>query len=72
MNVAMNNADLVRVVFVFQKSEQTEEVLLTMAELTALLHSKQVWIEKFSANLKIENTVWSYANHKVSLQIYLK
>jgi hypothetical protein len=52
--------------------EQVEEVTLNPAQLTALLNSKQVWIEKFSSNLKIENTVWSYANNNVSMQIYLK
>ncbi|GIO24206.1 hypothetical protein [Oceanobacillus sp. J11TS1] len=72
MRTSTNQADLVTVVFVFPKKEQTEEILLTSAELTALLHAKQVWIEKFSANLKIENTVWSNANNKISLQVYLK
>jgi len=58
--------------FVFQKNELTEEVTLNSAQLSALLNSKQVWIEKFSTSLKVENTVWSYANDKVTLQIYLK
>ncbi|RHW30036.1 hypothetical protein D1B32_19370 [Oceanobacillus profundus] len=68
----MNQGDLVNVVFVFQKNEETEEVTLNTAQLMALLNAKQVWIERFSTNLKVENTVWSYANKKVSLQIYLK
>ena len=72
MNVTMNRGDLVNVVFVFQKNEETEEVTLNTAQLMALLNAKQVWIERFSTNLKVENTVWSYANKKVSLQIYLK
>ena len=72
MNVTMNQGDLVNVVFVFHKNEETEEVTLNTAQLMALLNSKQVWIERFSTNLKVENTVWSYANKKVSLQIYLK
>ena len=72
MNVTMNQGDLVNVVFVFQKNEETEEVTLNTARLMALLNAKQVWIERFSTNLKVENTVWSYANKKVSLQIYLK
>ena len=72
MNVTMNQGDLVNVVFVFQKNEETEEVTLNTAQLMALLNSKQVWIERFSTNLNVENTVWSYANKKVSLQIYLK
>ncbi|MCM3400063.1 hypothetical protein [Oceanobacillus profundus] len=72
MNVTMNQGDLVNVVFVFQKNEETEEVTLNTAQLMALLNAKQVWIERFSTNLKVENTVWSYANKKVSLQIYLK
>ncbi|CAM3716481.1 hypothetical protein P8855_02125 [Bacillus inaquosorum] len=61
-----------KVVFVFQKNEQIEEVELNSVQLSALLHSKQVWIETFSQNLKIENTVWSYGNRHVSLQVYLK
>ncbi|PAE27859.1 hypothetical protein CHI07_17635 [Paenibacillus sp. 7884-2] len=68
----MNQGDLVNVVFVFQKNEETEEVTLNTAQIMALLNAKQVWIERFSTNLKVENTVWSYANKKVSLQIYLK
>lgn len=72
MSVITNQGDSVKVVFVFQKNEQVEEVTLNPAQLTALLNSKQVWIEKFNSNLKIENTVWSYANNNVSLQIYLK
>ncbi|MBR3120505.1 MAG: hypothetical protein IKF29_14920 [Oceanobacillus sp.] len=68
----MNQGDLVNVVFVFQKNEETEEVTLNTAQLMALLNAKQVWIERFSTNLKVENTVWSYANKKVSLQTYLK
>lgn len=72
MNVTMNQGDLVNVVFVFQKNEETEEVTLNTAQLMALLNAKQVWIERFSTNLKVENTVWSYANKKVSLQTYLK
>lgn len=72
MNVTMNQGDLVNVVFVFQKNEETEEVTLNTAQLMALLNAKQVWIERFSTNLKVENTVWSHANKKVSLQIYLK
>ena len=72
MSVATNQQDSVDVVFVFQKNELTEEVALNTAQLSALLDSKQVWIEKFSSNLKIENTVWSYANNIASMQIYLK
>lgn len=72
MSVVTNQEDSIKVVFVFQKNEETEEVTLNTAQITALLNSKQVWIEKFSANLKIENTVWSYANNHVSMQIYLK
>jgi len=72
MSVVTNQGDSVTVVFVFQKNEQVEEVTLNSAQLTALLNSKQIWIEKFSSNLKIENTVWSYANNNVSVQIYLK
>ena len=72
MSVATNQGDSVKVVFVFQKNELTEEVTLNSAQLSALLNSKQVWIEKFSTSLKVENTVWSYANDKVTLQIYLK
>ncbi|MFC0015066.1 MULTISPECIES: hypothetical protein [Allobacillus] len=72
MTVATNQGDSVKVVFVYQKNEQTEEVTLNSAQLSALLNAKQIWIERFSANLKVENTVWSYANDKVSLQIYLK
>lgn len=72
MSVITNQGDSVKVVFVFQKNEQVEEVTLNPTQLTALLNSKQVWIEKFNSNLKIENTVWSYANNNVSLQIYLK
>lgn len=72
MSVVTNQGDSINVVFVFQRDEQVEEVTLNSAQLTALLNSKQVWIEKFSSNLKIENTVWSYANDNVSLQVYLK
>ncbi|TCT19321.1 hypothetical protein EDD68_1184 [Melghiribacillus thermohalophilus] len=72
MSVAVNQSDSVNVVFVFQKNEETEEVTLNTAQVMALLHAKQIWIEKFSANLKIESTVWSYAGDQVSLQIYLK
>ncbi|MCY8118964.1 hypothetical protein MOC26_20375 [Bacillus spizizenii] len=45
---------------------------LNSAQLSALLNSKQVWIETFSQNQKIENIVWSYGNQNVSLQVYLK
>ncbi len=72
MSVATNQGESITVVFVYQKTEQTVEITLNSAQLTALLKSKQVWIETFNTNLKIENTVWSYANSKVSLQIYLK
>lgn len=72
MSVVTNQGDSINVVFVFQRDEQVEEVTLNSAQLTALFNSKQVWIEKFSSNLKIENTVWSYANNNVSMQIYLK
>lgn len=72
MSVVTNHGDSVKVIFVFQKNEEVEEVELNSAQLMALLNSKQVWIEKFSSNLKIENTVWSYAGNNVSLQIYLK
>ncbi|MCG3419517.1 hypothetical protein [Oceanobacillus jordanicus] len=72
MEVAANQTDCICVVFVFQKTEQTEEVHLNSAQLTALLNAKQVWIERFSSNLKIDSTVWSYGNNKVSFQIYLK
>ena len=72
METATHSNDSIKVVFVFQKNEQVEEVTLNSAQLTALLNSKQVWIEKFAANLKIENSVWSYGNNKVSLQVYLK
>lgn len=72
MNLSTGQGDSVKVIFVFQKNEQTEEVTLNSAQLTALLNSKQVWIEEFRANLKIENTVWSYANDQVSLQVYVK
>ncbi|MRG88083.1 hypothetical protein [Salinibacillus xinjiangensis] len=71
MSVVTNEEDSVKVVFVYQKNEQIEETNLNSAQLTALLNSKQVWIEKFSNNLKIENTVWSYGD-KVALQVYLK
>lgn len=59
-------------VFVFPKEEQVEEVTVNTAQLAAILNTKQVWIESFSQNLKIENTVWSFRNNKVSFQIYLK
>ncbi|GIN13028.1 hypothetical protein MKZ19_21730 [Shouchella clausii] len=72
MSVATNQGDFVKVVFVFQKNEQVEEVTLNSAQLTALLHAKQVWIESFADHFKIENSVWSYGNQNVSLQIYLK
>ncbi|MCY7864810.1 hypothetical protein P9G43_16130 [Bacillus spizizenii] len=71
MNMA-KDGDTIKVVFVYQKNEQIEEVDLNSAQLSALLNSKQVWIKTFSQNLKIENTVWSYGNHHVSLQVYLK
>ncbi len=60
MSIATNQADSVK------------EVTLNSAQLMALLNSKQVWVEKFSSNLKIENTIWSYADNNVSVQIYLK
>ncbi|HLS09066.1 hypothetical protein [Lentibacillus sp.] len=72
MEAITDSNDSIKVVFVFQKNEQMEEVTLNSSQLTALLNSKQVWIETFAANLKIENTVWSYGNRKVSLQVYLK
>ncbi|MFD1848862.1 hypothetical protein [Oceanobacillus bengalensis] len=72
MSVVTNQGDSVKVIFVFQKNEQVEEVALNSAQLTALLNSKHIWIEKFNSNLKIENTVWSYAKNNVSMQIYLK
>ncbi|WP_042222171.1 hypothetical protein [Oceanobacillus manasiensis] len=72
MEVAANQADRICVVFVFQKTEQIEEVQLNSAQLTALLHAKQVWVEAFSSNLVVENSVWSYGNNKVTLQVYLK
>lgn len=53
-------SDGVKVVFVFQKKEEVVETTLNAAHLTALLHAKQVWIEKFSTNLKLENTIRSY------------
>ena len=71
MNMA-KDGDTIKVVFVYQKNEQVEEVTLNSAQLSALLNSKQVWIETFSQNLKIENIVWSYGNQNVSLQVYLK
>lgn len=66
------DGDTIKVVFVYQKNEQVEKVTLNSAQLSALLNSKQVWIETFSQNLKIENIVWSYGNQNVSLQVYLK
>lgn len=72
MNATTNQGDSVKVVFVHQNTEQIEEAHLNSAQLTALFKSKQVWIEKFGKNLKIENTVWSYGNSNVALQIYLK
>lgn len=72
MEITANQGDYVCVVFVFQKTEQTEEVQLNAAQLTALLQAKQVWVERFSSNLKIENTVWAYGNNKITLQVYLK
>lgn len=71
MSVVTNDGDSVKVVFVHQKNEQVEEVTLNSSQLIALLNSKQIWIEKFSNNLKIENTVWSYSD-SISIQIYLK
>lgn len=71
MNMA-KDGDTIKVVFVYQKNEQVEKVTLNSAQLSALLNSKQVWIETFSQNLKIENIVWSYSNQNVSLQVYLK
>ena len=38
----VKNGDSIKVVFVFQKNEQIEEVELNSAQLSALLHSKQV------------------------------
>lgn len=72
MSIVTNHGDSVKVVFVYQKNELVEEVTMNTAQLTALLNAKQVWIERFSNNLKIENTVWSYADQDVSFQIYLK
>ncbi|WP_277678912.1 hypothetical protein [Gracilibacillus dipsosauri] len=72
MSIVSSQGDSITVVFVYQKNEQTEELTLHSAQLLALLNAKQVWIEAFHANLKVENTVWSYANGKVSLQVYLK
>ncbi|MFD2629895.1 hypothetical protein [Oceanobacillus kapialis] len=72
MEITENQGDHVCVVFVFQKTEQTEEVQLNAAQLTALLQAKQVWVERFSSNLQIENTVWAYGNNKITLQVYLK
>lgn len=72
MGTVTNQEDSIKVVFVFQKNEQIEEVTLNSAQLAALLSAKQVWIQKFNDSLKIENTVWSYGNHNVSLQVYLK
>ncbi|MCY7796896.1 hypothetical protein MOC18_18380 [Bacillus spizizenii] len=71
MNMA-KDGDTIKVVFVYQKNEQVEKVTLNSAQLSALLNSKQVWIETFSQNQKIENIVWSYGNQNVSLQVYLK
>ena len=71
MSVSISQYDSVKVVFVYHKNEQIEEVNLNGAQLTALLNAKQVWIEKFSDNLKIENTVWSYGK-EAALQVYLK
>ncbi|MCY9357013.1 hypothetical protein MOE93_19305 [Bacillus spizizenii] len=56
MNMA-KDGDTIKVVFVYQKNEQVEKVTLNSAQLSALLNSKQVWIETFSQNLKIENIV---------------
>ncbi len=72
MSVTTNSGDAVKVVFVYQKDEEVEEVKLNNPELTALLHAKQVWIGKFGRNLKIEHTVWSYGEEAIALQIYLK
>ncbi|MEC3801922.1 hypothetical protein [Bacillus spizizenii] len=71
MNMA-KDGDTIKVVFVYQKNEQVEKVTLNSAQLSALLNSKQVWIETFSQNQKIENIVWSYGNQNVSKQVYLK
>ncbi|MGY0701632.1 hypothetical protein [Bacillus subtilis] len=38
----VKNGDSIKIVFVFQKNEQIEEVELNSAQLSALLHSKQV------------------------------
>lgn len=71
MNAAMNQGESVNVVFVDQKNEVTEKAVLNTAQLTALLNANQVWVEKFSQTLKIKNTVWSYGNGQILLQIYL-
>lgn len=72
MNVVTNQGDSVKVIFVYQEKEQVEEVTLNTAQLTALLNSQQVWIERFSNNLRIKNAVWSYVDNNISMQIYLK
>ncbi|KMJ57262.1 hypothetical protein AB685_17840 [Bacillus sp. LL01] len=66
------HGDVIKAIFVYPRTEQVEEVTLNTAQVTALLNSTQVWIESFSANLKMHNTVWSYGNGNFTLQIYLK
>lgn len=53
MSITVNEGDTVKVVFVYPKTVQTEEANINIAQLSALLHSKQLWIEKFKENLKI-------------------
>ncbi|CAH1191107.1 hypothetical protein D1872_282310 [compost metagenome] len=67
-----SHEDMINVIFVAQKNEQLEEALLNNTQLTALLNAKQVWIEKFNNNFKIENLIWTYTSNHVSLHIYLK
>lgn len=74
MNLASdgNFAETIKCVFIYQDEEQVEEERLLGVELSALLNAKQVWIEKFDRNLKIENTVWTYLDYKITLQVYLR
>ncbi|SEQ89198.1 hypothetical protein [Piscibacillus halophilus] len=70
MNAALQSEESVKVVFISQNDEKLEEVNLNSPQLIALLNAKQIWIEKFEENLKIKNTVWSYTNQNISLQVY--
>ncbi|MBM7606277.1 hypothetical protein JOC75_004325 [Metabacillus crassostreae] len=61
-----------RISVIFHHEVETEKKTLNLTQLTALLHTDLIFIDKFKEPKKLEKKVWTTHVNGMDLHIYLK